>query len=794
MRKHSDFVDLSFAMFNESARRGIMYHTADDAPLDGRLIGVDGNTWVNFGSCSYLGLETDLRLKQGVIDAVMRYGSQFSSSRAMVSAPPYAALEEALGTLFGTPVLMCPNTSLGHIAAIPVLIHEDDLIVLDQQVHWSVQTAVTQAKAHGTQVELIRHNRMDQLEELIVRHRHRVKKIWYLADGLYSMYGDFPPLEALAALQAKYEQLHLYFDDAHAMSWCGPLGRGHVLGHMPLHDRMVVATSLNKAFASAGGVLLMTDDLMRRQLRVVGGPLIYSGPIQPPMLGAALASARIHLSDELPGLQAELAERIAYTNGLMRDLGVPVVAESQAPIRFVCTGLPRVTYNMVERLQREGFYLNVATFPVVPMKRSGLRFTITRHHRFEDLRGLVEAIAHHLPLALAQEGSSLEEVFQAFDLAPPAALTVATYAVDAPVLHLDRYDTIDQVDPALWDRLLGANGSFTVEGLRLLERTFQGQPLPENNWRFRYYIVRDDAGRPLLATFTTETVWKDDMLSARPVSLEVERRRRGDPYYLTSRTLALGALLTEGEHLYLDRTRNWRGAMALLLRDLQATQADTLVLRDLPAHDREMDAFLLEQGFAKLAMPDSLVLELDAPTEEAHLAGLSRRSRRHLVQEVLPRTQDFTAEVLADPALVPTLYQLYLNVKERNLDLNVFTLPEAFFANLVGLPGWDFFVLRWQGKPVAFTVSFVGTEQYVPLIVGLDYDYVPDHGAYRQCLLLALRRARLHGCKRIYFGMGATLEKQRFGAEVRPQSIYFQTRDHYNLDRLAQIMNGIGGS
>ena len=51
---------------------------------------------VNFGSCSYLGLETDLRLKHAACDAVARYGVQFASSRAYVSCPPYAELERLL--------------------------------------------------------------------------------------------------------------------------------------------------------------------------------------------------------------------------------------------------------------------------------------------------------------------------------------------------------------------------------------------------------------------------------------------------------------------------------------------------------------------------------------------------------------------------------------------------------------------------------------------------------------------------------------------------------------------------
>src|SRR3712207_7635534 len=49
----------------------------------------------SFGSCSYLGLEVHPALRAGVVDAVERFGTQFSSSRAYVSPPRYAEAERS---------------------------------------------------------------------------------------------------------------------------------------------------------------------------------------------------------------------------------------------------------------------------------------------------------------------------------------------------------------------------------------------------------------------------------------------------------------------------------------------------------------------------------------------------------------------------------------------------------------------------------------------------------------------------------------------------------------------------
>lgn len=63
----------------EGIALGLGYLTAEDELLGGRHLTLRGRRQVNFGSCSYLGLETDLRLKDAACEAVARYGVQFAS-------------------------------------------------------------------------------------------------------------------------------------------------------------------------------------------------------------------------------------------------------------------------------------------------------------------------------------------------------------------------------------------------------------------------------------------------------------------------------------------------------------------------------------------------------------------------------------------------------------------------------------------------------------------------------------------------------------------------------------------
>src|SRR5689334_24895308 len=88
-------------VMTEGAAKGLLLLTPDDQPLDGRTLSLDGTEVVNFGSCSYLGLEMDARLRQGVVDAVMRYGTQFSSWRSYPAAATFVGVGGLPDGMFG---------------------------------------------------------------------------------------------------------------------------------------------------------------------------------------------------------------------------------------------------------------------------------------------------------------------------------------------------------------------------------------------------------------------------------------------------------------------------------------------------------------------------------------------------------------------------------------------------------------------------------------------------------------------------------------------------------------------
>jgi len=414
--KHELVLSMISEVASITTRLGIVHNNVEDEKLDGRHITVEGKELLYFGSCGYLGLEFDQRLKAGAIDAINRYGTQFSSSRAYVSSVFYKESENLLAKMFGKPVILLQSLTLAHLSNIPILVGDNDAVILDSQVHDSVQTAVQLLKTRDIHVELVRHNRLDMLEQRIKVLKETYDKIWYMADGVYSMHGDLAPVKELYALADQYEQLHLYIDDIHGMSWAGPNGTGYVTSQGEYHPKLYLTTGLTKAFGSAGGVLVYPNEESMRLVKNCSKAFIFSIQMPPMILGANIASSKIHLSDEIYTLQKELQSKVDFFNRKSKELELPLIGETQSPIGFIGVGKPDVGYNMVRRMMNEGYFFNISVFPSVSYNNTGLRIPINRNNTFDDIENLLREIKIQLPLALADSQSSMQDIYKSFKL------------------------------------------------------------------------------------------------------------------------------------------------------------------------------------------------------------------------------------------------------------------------------------------------------------------------------------------------------------------------------------------
>ncbi|HEY8402387.1 MAG TPA: aminotransferase class I/II-fold pyridoxal phosphate-dependent enzyme, partial [Cytophagaceae bacterium] len=807
--KHNNILDTIDEIITNGKKKGVLHLYTEDEKFSGRKIQINGKELYHFGTTGYMGLEQDERLKEAAIDAIRKFGTQFPLSKTYLSFGIYKDLEEALTEMYGTPVLVAKNSTLSHIGVIPSVVRDEDAVILDHQVHWSVQNACQLLKPRGISVDLLRHNSLDMLEEKIKNLGQKYEKVWYMIDGVYSMYGDFAPLDEIIQLMDKYPQLYLYVDDVHGMSWAGKNGTGWVMSQIKTtHPKILLTGTLSKSFGASGSILVCPNEEIHRKIKTFGGPLTFSAQLEPPSVAAALASAKIHLSDEIYQYQKELRESIDYCNKLISETELPLVVSNYSPVFFIGTGLPAVGYNFVERLMKEGFYVNLGVFPAVPVRNTGVRFTISRHNRKEDIYSLVEAMKYHYPKALEEEGKTYDQVRKAFGMLPKEAKNINVNNLSTKLedgLSLVHFKTIEQINKEEWNQVFGNSGNYNWDGLKFMESVFKNNEKEEDNWEFNYFIVKDKKGSITAATFFTTTLWKEDMLSQPYISEQIEIKRKEDPYYLTSRVLSMGSLISTGSHLFLQRNSDdWKKSISLILDAVakldESTQSSMIVLRDFEKEDSELKEFLIEQGYFTIDMPNDNVIDIPKSwgNEDQFLEILSARNRRHLRNDVLKFQHYYDIEYVdkVPVELWDHLYQLYLNVKERNLGVNTFPLPKRIIEAISKDENWEtvlFYIKdeyderKSEKLPVAVVWSFKSCNTYCPVFIGVDYNYNSQLNVYRQCLYQVVNRANNLGAKKIYLGLTADVEKKKVGARQIPMTAFIQAKDNYNLELLGMI-------
>ncbi|WP_299493602.1 aminotransferase class I/II-fold pyridoxal phosphate-dependent enzyme [uncultured Shewanella sp.] len=369
----------------------LLHIELDNITEQGKYIHIKEKKLRHYGSCSYLCIEHDERLKKAAIAEILTSGTQVSASRAYISHPLYLEVEQRLSKMYDAHVLLTSTTTLGHFSAIPALVEADDLVLIDHQAHASMQLATKILQASGISIKHIPHNDIHAIDLILNENQHK-RKIWYLTDGVFSMYGDLAPLDELNQLLKKYNNFWLYIDDAHGAGWLGQHGKGYVLGKQVISEKMIVTISFAKCFGVTGGGIIFPNETLYKTVRYCGPTFTFGGPIQPANLAALNASLKIFNSQEQKTLQAQLTKTIDFFNQEALKRNLPLIDSMNSPIRFIGIGDESVTTLVIKKLMQEGIYVNLGIFPAVGKGKSGLRIALNISHTQQEITVLCDLI------------------------------------------------------------------------------------------------------------------------------------------------------------------------------------------------------------------------------------------------------------------------------------------------------------------------------------------------------------------------------------------------------------------
>jgi 5-aminolevulinate synthase len=242
-------------------------------------------------------------------------------------------------------------------------------------------------RRNGGAKRIFRHNDVAHLRELLEADDPDAPKV-IAFESVYSMDGDFGPIEALCDLAEEFGAL-TYLDEVHAVGMYGPRGGG-IAERDGLSDRVdIINGTLAKAYGVMGGYIAASEK-MCDAIRSYAPGFIFTTSL-PPAVAAGAAASVAHLKSDQSLRDAHQTQaKILKTR--LKGLGLPIV-DHGSHIVPVIVGNPVHTQKMSDMLLSEhGIYVQPINFPTVPRGTERLRFTPSPVHGPKEIDALVSAM------------------------------------------------------------------------------------------------------------------------------------------------------------------------------------------------------------------------------------------------------------------------------------------------------------------------------------------------------------------------------------------------------------------
>ncbi|MEU9748992.1 aminotransferase class I/II-fold pyridoxal phosphate-dependent enzyme [Streptomyces niveus] len=363
--------------------------------LNGATTVVDGVRLTNFSGYDYLGLAHDPVVTTAAKEAIDRYGTSVSASRAASGERPvHGLLEEALARhLDAERALVLIGGHPTNVSVLGHLLGPGDLIVHDAFAHNSI---VQGAQLSGARRRIFPHNDLAALDRILAEHRTSHGRVVVAVEGVYSMDGDLADLPALIELRHRHDVM-LYLDEAHSVGVLGATGAGAVEHWGVPPDAVDIRMgTLSKALASCGGYVAGSDALVTHLRHTTPG-FIYSVGIPPSTAAAALAALGQLRQD--PGLAATARARAARFRELAVKAGLNTgFSADGSGVVPVITGDAATALRLADGMRRRGVNAQPFIPPAVENQQSRLRFFVTAQHSERDIAETVRALTAELAL------------------------------------------------------------------------------------------------------------------------------------------------------------------------------------------------------------------------------------------------------------------------------------------------------------------------------------------------------------------------------------------------------------
>ncbi|CAM4192637.1 aminotransferase class I/II-fold pyridoxal phosphate-dependent enzyme [Flavobacterium weaverense] len=271
--------------------------------------------------------------------------------------------------------LLLPSAYLANLALLSAIPQRGDIVLMDECIHRSVRDGLRLSNAKSLK---FKHNDLEHLEKLL---KEANGNRFIAVESLYSMEGDFAPLEKLAVLAEKYNAA-LIVDEAHAF---GVFGYG-IVAQKNLHKKVFATiVTYGKALGMHGAAIL-GNQTMICYLVNFSSPVIYTTGSND--LHAMSIKKGYHFLENNSILNQNLQENISE----FRKSNLPTLSDPQSPIQIVPMANVSSAKRAQQHLENKGFLTFAAVAPTVKEGEERLRICLHSFNSKEEIDQLTKII------------------------------------------------------------------------------------------------------------------------------------------------------------------------------------------------------------------------------------------------------------------------------------------------------------------------------------------------------------------------------------------------------------------
>ena len=346
---------------------------------------VDGKSQHNFCSNDYLGLAGHPDIAKALQQGADEYGTGSGASHLISGhSQAHEQLEQELAEFTGRPRALLFSTGyMANMGVISALLGRRDLVLQDRLNHASLLDGGLLSRAD---LQRYKHANTDDLAARL-RASNAERKL-VVTDGVFSMDGDLPPLEAMATVTNQH-QGWLMVDDAHGFGVLGKNGGGLVEAlDLSINQVPILVGTLGKAFGTFGAFVAGSEALIESLIQF-SRSYIYTTALPPAVAVASSASLKI--------LQAESWRREKLVSLVSRfrlgaeQIGLDLM-DSQTPIQPVQINDDQRVMEINQQLRAKGFMVGAIRPPTVPKGSGRLRICLSATHTEDQIDQLLEAL------------------------------------------------------------------------------------------------------------------------------------------------------------------------------------------------------------------------------------------------------------------------------------------------------------------------------------------------------------------------------------------------------------------